>query len=979
MSASSTHRATVCTLVDCAGVGDVSGARQTNVGPLKANIASLRSTAVALLAVLAILTAAPRALADEAVVTTAANFEDTWVLPSIGETVNVTAADCEARYEGLPARGQSSLAIEIGATGAGAGVVCNLRFRHALFFKQADRISAVTWLKDGEVDVAFRIRDAEGRVFESKAQPVRYHDRWFKIESSLGDADLTRVSSAGATASGPGKVVWPIEVAGLRITNARSGRQIAWIDDIQVEHRVPIEGQVRGVIHLNEATHLYQPGATATATVTLENLSRKSSQNLTVELLCTRGNGALVQRSTQTITMPAARAESPAKQGLPFTQPLVEPGLYRLVARVTGQGWPRPAEFETTVAAFPSNRAIPRGRETFFGVRSNLLREPPDDQALEIEVAQQIGVQLLALDVPWSVIEPRPGDYRWKSFDAAIDAIDRHSLACTLTITDPPAFLTDDSKLATAQAGLIAQLVKRCGSRIRGIQPVADSRGDAERSALATAAGDVPLLAFPVDVSKVTGYAPRQIATGTFIEAAATLEKSVGGKCKPTDWWLHAGIPSGGAGTPQDAIEYLQFALVAARCGAGQLLLADLRDDTDDARDAEHMRGLVRRDFSPKAALLGFASTVGMLSGLHFANTPADLPLGMSGALFMGGERQVLVLTPQAHRELPGLVNLKIGAAGDLQAYDFSRKPATVLNVAGQTFARPEERPLFVQLTCKQTQNDPQIQVKPSWLRLPRFVRVGRESTTRVELDVLPELKARFMQFSLPGDAPYVAKGDAVDLQSQTGKTATFDLALSQKPEPPRVVAGTLRIATQAQPIDVPIEIVPTRVASRVASIADALGTTPSFELFTRGANSTPGTGVPTYVAWDDRSLHILVELNRMPMNAAVLVELAADGAERTSAIIVRRSSDKLSIVGEAFGASVDKLDNKVSGRATCHIALPAAWLGKATFVAGTRAHLRLQLRNDNVRSADLAALTPADCDTGVNDGFIWIELLDTK
>ena len=52
-----------------------------------------------------------------------------------------------------------------------------------------------------------------------------------------------------------------------------------------------------------------------------------------------------------------------------------------------------------------------------FGVYANLFREPIVDQTLEIAVARDLGVQLFALETPWSAIEPKPGASEFRVLD----------------------------------------------------------------------------------------------------------------------------------------------------------------------------------------------------------------------------------------------------------------------------------------------------------------------------------------------------------------------------------------------------------------------------------------------------------------------------------------------------------------------------------------------------------------------------------
>ena len=65
--------------------------------------------------------------ADDPIVTVLADFEDNTVGAEIASVENVLAADCTARFDPNPARGQRSLAVTIGATAPNAAAICVCR------------------------------------------------------------------------------------------------------------------------------------------------------------------------------------------------------------------------------------------------------------------------------------------------------------------------------------------------------------------------------------------------------------------------------------------------------------------------------------------------------------------------------------------------------------------------------------------------------------------------------------------------------------------------------------------------------------------------------------------------------------------------------------------------------------------------------------------------------------------------------------
>ncbi|MEW6252340.1 MAG: hypothetical protein AB1716_17000, partial [Planctomycetota bacterium] len=210
------------------------------------------------------------ARADEPAVTILADFEDSSVAPAISETHNVLASACRASRATIPARGQGSLGIEISATEPNAVVSTELTFREATRFAQADRLGAYCWINQGTAELALRIRDANEQIFELPAQAVRAPYRWVHLQFELQAAQLKPLR-------GQGSVAYPIELAGLRVAVPQTGRQTVFIDDLQVEHRVPPQELVQTTFAFDQTTHLYEPGATVQAAVMLENRSRSKA------------------------------------------------------------------------------------------------------------------------------------------------------------------------------------------------------------------------------------------------------------------------------------------------------------------------------------------------------------------------------------------------------------------------------------------------------------------------------------------------------------------------------------------------------------------------------------------------------------------------------------------------------------------------------------------------------------------------------
>ncbi len=438
---------------------------------------------------LGLLVCAVGARGDEPVVTTVADYEDDSVVGRITDVENVPVTDCNVRVAAIPARGQRSLVVEIGATERNASAACDLHFRVTTSFGRADRVATYAWITQGSVELAFRVRDATDQVFETPPLTLNTRNRWVRLVADLSAKKLEPVAPrASPTASPKPELTWPIQIQGFRIRAHGIGRQTVYLDDLEVEHRVSAAAMLRGEFELDRPTHIYEPGALVRAAIVLENISRTRALPLSVQMAWLRGDGSELSTTSAPVNLPAGAADYRSRQPVDFSQRIVDPGLYRLVARVRGPRWSTPAVFETTIAVSYTNRSLPRGRATFFGVQTNLMREPAADQLVEIEIAREIGVQLLALETPWHVIEPRPGLFEFAALDRLVNRITQRDIAVMLVLTDPPDWLAaGNADLWRRQATVIEALARRYGERVSAYQPLPPTPGqlsDADLAAL---------------------------------------------------------------------------------------------------------------------------------------------------------------------------------------------------------------------------------------------------------------------------------------------------------------------------------------------------------------------------------------------------------------------------------------------------------------------------------------------------------------
>ncbi|TWT45471.1 hypothetical protein RAS1_18960 [Phycisphaerae bacterium RAS1] len=749
--------------------------------------------------------------AAEPAVTVLADFEDDSVAASIGATHDIAVADCAARFDAIPARGQRCLAIELGATRPGVWAAADLVFRDPMRFEQADRVAAWCWVTEDGASTAFRLRDAGGQIFETAVQPIIGRDRWIRIACDLDPGKLTRVS-------GSQPLKWPLQAVGLRAAVSKQGKQVVWIDDLQIEHRVSRNELVRGTFLFNERTRIYDVGAVVGAAIELENRSQSQALPLNVEVAWTRPDGALLKAQPASLNLPASGKEYRARQRVDFSQKIDQPGLYRLVAQVRAPGWDAPSVLESTIAVFPSNRNLPRGRSTLLGVRSNLLREAAADRMLEIEVAKAIGANLLAIDVPWPLIEPKPQQFDFKQLDPLIEALVARNIVPLLSITDSsplPPTKPDFATIVARLGPLLEACVQHFGRRVSFYQLPCALGDDAKAQEQALAdlqqraaklQPEVRLLHSLIRAPLRPEDSTRCVQTcGDPVAAAAAL-LSAKPTWKPDDWWEHQSDPRRAAGQFGDVEAVFHYYLLALKAGVASAIWNDLRDDDNDPTRPELLRGLVRRDFSPKAALMGYASAATTLTGVRFAGAAPGTPPQFDSAVLIASDRQTAVLTPKALGTLPAVVAPLKGVEGQLSARDVERRPLPPIESAGPLLLPTSPRTMLVTLTLASAQPEIQVAFATPWLNVPATVFCGVPTTAEITAPF--KLKQSYAQVVLPRGSPLTSATGAKAIAAEAGGTVQVPLSFtSESPDDFDPVAVTLRVSLEQKAVEIPITV----------------------------------------------------------------------------------------------------------------------------------------------------------------------------
>ena len=965
---------------------------------------------------LLVLFAGPAARADEPAVTTLADYEDDSVAAHITDVQNVLASDCAVRTAAIPAHGQRSLVVEIGATERGASVACDLRFRLATRFEQATHVATYAWINQGSVEIGFRVRDAAGRLFETPAVGLRAPNRWVRIVADLTPNQLEVVGPGRTAALQNAKPAWPIQIAGYRIRVQGVGRQTVYLDDLEVEHPVSGAALLRGEFVLDKPTHIYEPGAFVRAAVVLENTSRQHALPLSVETLWLRSDGSKLATARQSLNLPASGSDFRSRQTVDFSQRIAEPGLYRFVTRAYALGWPAPAVFEASIAVTPTNRNLPRGRATFFGVKTNLLREPLADQLLEIDVAREIGVQLLALDTPWRMIEPRKGTYDLADLDKVVKLISERDIAILIVLSEPPDWQPEGAAdWWERQAALFETLVRRYGTRISAFQALgAPGRGGQLRAAdlaalqqiherVAQVRSEIEVVTPPIAVpsdgeqeSPPPAGPGLQIACetagdpGTAILALRSFAAQHGLHWSSRYRWFHRAEPLSGTGTLYDAVAVLRYYVEAAASGVAGAVWFDLRDVSNDPRHPEQMIGLTQRDFSPRSPLLGLANTIGQLTGLVHVGKLAGTPAEFESALFIGGQRQVAVVFPRPNRVLPAVLAPYQIVPGELSVSDFDRRGRPLLTSVGTPLLLTLQAPFFIALDAQRAQADPQLGLARPWLRVPGTVYCGEEATFRIELDAPTELRRSYIALTLPPDLPLKSSLSSRTLRADTGDTLAFDVTLTRTGEQPIEPAElTLRLRLESSSLEIPLALRPlfdVRPIASPAKITDADFTVA--RLTPADSKEQVQPDVVLSAAYDRRVLHVALRLPaEASPDAVVRFGVAAEGSDtHTEALLdslrtVPRLSPAKGTTGEQIRRWQYHMVEQQAGAArSCQITIPAESIGLRAFEPGTR--LLVSARYLDPSSGD--GKTPIDVRWGAGldgtrstVGFQWIRLTE--
>ena len=952
--------------------------------------------------------------------TVLADFESAAVAADITDARDVLASDCALRRTAVPARGRGALELEIGATKRGASVACDLTFREALRFRQPQRVATFCWLNKGEMEVGFRVRDARNQLFETPSQSVRRHRRWVQVVAELDPRHLRRVS-------GNGPLTAPVALVGYRVQTRQLGKQTIFLDDLQVEHSVAPRDLVRGELHVDAPARIYPPNATVGATVVLENQSRRRALDLRVDLAWIRPDGTVLQRQSGKINLPAAGMDYRSYQTVDFSQSVREPGLYQLRGRARAAGWTAPTTFDARIAVTPTSGTLARGTSTFFGLRVNSFREPGIDRILELQVARDIGANLVALEVPWRRIEPKAGAPQYAALDALVDVLAAGDVAAMLVLTELPTWAEPNEEARDAALErLLGALASHFGPRLERYQIDADALGTTSvaeqlvrvarlHERVAARRPDVRILppAIPVTALRVASEVGIFLKDHPEFPLVFEVEGAVGDGLQQFeafrssgrfDWqeshlWLHRADPQTGAGAYEDAEAILRYHVLAAAAGVGGLIWYDLRDDDNDPDHPDSLRGLVRRDFSPKTSLLGYANAATRLTGYRYIGPAAQTTDAFDSALFLGGNRHVCVVLPRPNRVLPAALAVFAGLPGELKVQDFERRGRPVLESRLPPLAPLPATPIFVTLSLRQPESRPMLWLAEPWLRAPGTIFCGTDTEFTVELDALISLERSYWQLQLPRDLPVESSFSAGRLRAEAGDTLQQQIRLTPAESGDQFERGraTLRVSLEGSTLELPLDVRPLTDVAPASGGAAALGNDHRCAVL-RASGGRRGTAEATvYCAYAADSLHLAVAVEddlRVPFQDVagegpagdqLLIGAAREAADRHIELRLAPADSRPRLeavhgtpapTAAACTCSVDAAP--AGNRRMYRITIPARLLGDSDFQAGHRLRLAVRYVDDDADGFPPAALTWGGGLDGsrTSEAFQWVRLI---
>ncbi len=817
------------------------------------------------------------------IVSVLADFEADDYLASAEELTASVASDWTIEPAAIPARGQRSLSITAASTRPDPSAIVRFRFRDPARFAQADRLMARAWLNQGSAAVAFVVEDALGRSFATEFAEVGGVRRWADLRSKLDRDALGK--PRGQDPDAPPDIEpmrWPLEIVGVAVRFKGAGRHTLYLDDLEIEHDVPAGEIVRGSFFVDRMSAVVEAGAEARMIFSLENRSRADAVNGALELTLYGPTGEKLAEERRTVTLPPKGADYRSRQTFPFSKRLEYAGFCRVAARLTSGASP-PVDWEFGLVALPPRPDIVRGRDQLFGVRVALFDQTPSDRLFEIEVAAALGAQVIALETPWRVIQPRPDTLALEQLDTLIKWMQDRRIEPLIVLTDPPEWL-GAAEPGEHQAKLLTSLVGRFGRRVRHYQ-LAREPGDG--AALAQAMARVRARVAPLldDLVIISPAAPLGELTADADGALGAAVSGSPGACaaalssgkfekKASVFCVVDATPAQALGDVVDASDVLRAYVAAARGGVRTLVWGRLRD-TPDAPGV----GLLRRDFSPRRRAAAFANAAQWMIGAELSGPmpgaatidPARPALAdpMASALFISLDRQVGIVF-DSPTVVPGVMaRLLHGVSGFAVCRRWDAYPTIVFEWGDASLIEPPPGVMVVEFFPETNQSRPQVAFVPTWVAAPGVVAVDQTASFTARITCPYDAQRAYLRAETDPAAPIRCELGARVLQAGAGVTTEVEAPLKRVSALKDGTDLRLEVAIDSVRLPATVRLVRETPLRRQADATD----------IATAANALESRG-RVFGAWRPTGLTLVMELGRA--RGPIRVGFATVGADES-------------------------------------------------------------------------------------------------
>ena len=207
----------------------------------------------------------------------------------------------------------------------------------------------------------------------------------------------------------------------------------------------PREAAIAGIAaHLETADpfHIVRPGEEAKARFTIAN-SQSAPAKVRLEVEIESWEGDKVSRNAD-LDVPA---------GATVFWPLPKDALGALGHKtlryhVTVGGEVSSDAEQMLVYLTPTGRAAQHGPGTLFGLAFGAGRDNTDENSAL--VADWLGLDIVRLHLPWSHMEPKPGEFQWDDVDKVIGQYEAHGIQIQALFSGTPAWALKDKEAGAA-------------------------------------------------------------------------------------------------------------------------------------------------------------------------------------------------------------------------------------------------------------------------------------------------------------------------------------------------------------------------------------------------------------------------------------------------------------------------------------------------------------------------------------------------